>query len=149
MILHQMKVLALKITFPKPSILWKIFAVPATRDQDDESVTLRRSEGHFQADFRRMSYWSHWSCVMHEQLEEIELIHIIQSFMEDNEPLMSYRYRMELILNRTHAWGINLSVVSGSVFWLSVLLMVTEWDQNQTIQSGHEAWRLYVHCSWR
>lgn len=99
-----------KNTFPKPSILWKIFAVPATRDQDDESVTLRRSEGHFQADFRRMSYWSHWSCVMHEQLEEIELIHIIQSFMEDNEPLTSYRYRMELILNRTHAWGINLSV---------------------------------------
>lgn len=40
-------------------------------------------------------------------------------------------------------------LVSGSVFWLSVLLMVTEWDQNQTIQSGHEAWRLYVHCSWR
>lgn len=61
-------------------------------------------------DFRRMSYWLYWTCVMHEQLKEIELIRIIQSFIEDYELLMSYQCWMELILNKTHAWEIHLRV---------------------------------------
>lgn len=47
---------------------------------------------------------------MHEQLEDIEPILIIQSFIGDNEHLMTYGYCVGLILNKTRASEINLRV---------------------------------------
>lgn len=83
---------------------------------------------------------------MHEQLAEIELIHIIQSVIENNEPLMGYRYWMELILNKTHAWEIDSRVpLQGHFTGLSVLVVIViERDKDETINASTA---VYFHCS--